>query len=154
MGKHLKRLLAVFCALVTAVSICIMPASAVTSAEFSANRYCEVNISQKLLDKKGTQYASVKVKTYSRGGQFNNSAKIVVTLKDNKNRVIWKGQMRGGDTLKLGDDHKVYRIYVSPYNEPAKNNIWSKTITGGSNFENLGKCYKWVVTDAKNCSTK
>ena len=68
MGKHLKRLLAVFCALVTAVSICIMPASAVTSAEFSANRYCEVNISQKLLDKKGTQYASVKVKTYSRGG--------------------------------------------------------------------------------------
>ena len=62
--------------------------------------------------------------------------------------------MRGGDTLKLGDDHKVYRIYVSPYNEPAKNNIWSKTITGGSNFENLGKCYKWVVTDAKICSTK
>lgn len=155
MRKYSKRIVALLMALVMAVSLCTIPAFAATSAKFDSNSYCEVKISNKLLNKKGKQYATVKLKTYDRWpGWWNNGAKVTVTMKDTKGRIIWKGQMKGGDTLKLGDDHAVYRLYFSAYKEPVKNNIWSKTFTGGNNFTNTGKCYKWTVSNAKDCTIK
>lgn len=152
MRKMVKRITIFALTLVMALSCFVLPANAATSAKFGTNSYCTVRISQSLLNKKGKQNATVKLYTYSMGGSVNSGGKVIVTLRDENGKLIWSGQKKGGDTLYLGDDHQVYRIYVSVYNEPVKNNILSKTITGGNNFTNSGKCYKWQICKANNCS--
>lgn len=64
---------------------------------------------------------------------------------DSRYICSWIG--KGGDTPKLGDDHSVYRIYVSYYDNPGNN-----FISQGNNFTNLGASYKWTISNAKNCS--
>ena len=80
-------------------------------------------------------------------GWYNTSAKVRITLRDGNGKYICSWIGKGGDTLKLGDDHSVYRIYVSYYDNPGNN-----FISQGNNFTNLGASYKWKISNAKNCS--
>lgn len=116
--------------LVLAASI---TAHAATSAKTQSSAYCTVKISQSLLNKKGKQYAKVKIKTYDMTGWYNTGAKVRITLRDGNGRYICSWIGKGGDTLKLGDDHSIYRIYVSYYDNPGNN-----FISQGNNFTNLG----------------
>lgn len=154
MKKISKKLLSCALAVLCILSCFIMPASAATSAQFGSSSYCQVTIADSLIKKSGKQYATVKLSTYSMGGKFNSGGKVVVTLKDEKNRVIWSGMKKGGDTLKLGDDHRVYRIYVKVYYEPATGGIFRRTFINGNNFTNSGKCNTWKITNPKNCTIK
>ena len=136
--------LVVLFSFVPAVSI---TAHAATSAKTESSAYCTVKISQSLLSKKGKQYATVKIKTYDMTGWCNTGAKVKITLRDGNGKYICSWIGKGGDTLKLGDDHSAYRIYVSYYDNPGNN-----FISQGSNFTNMGASYKWTVSDAQNCS--
>ena len=124
-----------------------LAASAETSGDTGSATYCTVKIDNSLIKKKGTQYAKVKIKTYDMLGWYNTGAKVQITLKDENDNFICSWVGKGGDTLKLGDDHSVYRVYVDYYDNPG-NNFISK----GNNFTNLGSSCKWEITNAKDCS--
>ena len=129
-------------------------AEAATRASFSdTNAYCNVKINDSLISKKGRQYATVKLKVFSilNGGGIglSNHAKVQIRMTDEYGNHIWSGIKSGGTTLKLGDDHRVYRIYVKPYYEGGNN---PDIIQQGINFNNAGKCVTWEFTNAKGCS--
>lgn len=123
-----------------------LTAHAATSAKTNSSAYCTVRISQTLINKRGKQYATVKIKTYDMTGWYNTGAKVRITLRDGSGKYICSWIGKGGDTLKLGDDHSTYRIYVSYYDNPGNN-----FISQGNNFTNLGASYKWKISNAKNC---
>lgn len=120
---------------------------AATSARTSSSSYCTVKISQSLINKRGRQYANVKIKTYDMSGWYNTGAKVRITLRDGNGNYICSWVGKGGDTLKLGDAHHVYRIYVSYYDNPGNN-----FISQGNSFTNTGASYQWKISNAKNCS--
>ena len=123
--------------------------SAATSARFNSNSYCTVKISQSLLNSKRYKTATVKITTYN--GR-KTSGKINVKLTDGYGNYIGTYTKNSGDTIKLGNDHSSYRIYLSAYQKPVTGGIISRTGSSGWNFENLGKCYTWKVSNNKNCS--
>jgi len=145
-----KRILTIVLALVMAFAMIpatSLTASAATSAKTSSSSYCTVKISQSLINKKGKQYATVKFKTYDMAGWWNTGAKVRITLRDGNGRYVTSWIAKGGDTFKLGDDHRTYRIYVSYYDNPGRG-----IISQGNNFTNLGSAYKWKISNAKNCT--
>lgn len=145
-----KRLLSIVLSVVMMLSIIpatSLTASAATNGRTGSSTYCTVKISQKLLNKKGTQYAKVKIKTYDMTGWWNTGAKVRITLRDGSGRYICSWIGKGGDTLKLGDDHTTYRIYVDYY-ESSKKGV----IAQGNNFTNIGSSYKWKISNASNCT--
>lgn len=148
-----KRILTIVLSLVMVFSMvpaASMTASAATSAKTSSSSsYCTVNISQSLINRKGKQYATVKFKTYDMTGWWNTGAKVRITLRDGNGRYITSWIAKGGDTFKLGDDHRTYRIYVSYYDNPENN-----FISQGNNFTNMGSAYKWTITNPKNCTIR
>ncbi len=148
----MKKLFALLMAVMLFSSVFALPAMAVTQSQFNNGDYCEVRIDQKLLNKRGKQYAKVKLQTYnsSNATGWKTSGKVVVTMRDENGNYIWSGTKKGGDTLKLGDDHSVYRIYVSVYEEPVKGIFGF--IAQGNNFKNRGKCVSWKFLNEKNCS--
>ncbi|MBP3447469.1 MAG: hypothetical protein J6K51_00420 [Clostridia bacterium] len=128
-------------------------AFAATSASFDSNRYCTVTISQKLMQNLRYKTATVKINTYDLTGK-KTSGKVNVKLTDGKGNYIGTYTKKSGDTIKLGNDHSSYRIYISVYKEPVTGGIIARTIKGGNNFTNLGKCATWKITNNKNCSIK
>ena len=112
-----------------------------------------MEVNQSLINKRGRQYATVKLSTYDLLG-WSSGAKVVVTLTDYSGNVIWSGVKKATCTLKLGDDHTIYRIYVQPYQEVSSGNIFKRTIIDGNNFENQGKCVTWKVSNNKNCTIR
>lgn len=149
-----KKIITIMLTFVMAFSMLFatsITASAATTGKTGSSTYCTVRINQSLINKRGKQYAKVTLKTYSMGGWFNTGAKVRFTLKDVNGRYITSWIGKGGDTLKLGDDHRIYRIYVSYYNEPAKGGIFSRSITSGNNFINTGKACTWKASNAKDC---
>ncbi len=81
-------------------------------------------------------------------GWYNTGAKVRITLRrDGNGNYICSWVGKGGDTLKLGDAHHVYRIYVSYYDNPGNN-----FISQGNSFTNTGASYQWKISNAKNCS--
>ena len=105
---------------------------------------CMVKIDSSLINKSGKQNATVKLKTYNSVNNKSTNGKVVVTLKDTAGNTIWSGVKSGGDTIKLGDDYPVYKIYVTSYDSG------SGVIADGNDFINLGKTGKWGITDVKN----
>ncbi|MDO4732422.1 MAG: hypothetical protein Q4B50_02755 [Bacillota bacterium] len=61
----------------------------------------------------------VRIKTYNSGFRFGYTLRNNVRMTDAKGRVIWQEKgaiaMNGSRTFYLGNDHPVYRIYVSSY---------------------------------------
>ncbi len=135
--------------LMSAFTFFSVPSSAQTSGSVNSSAYCTVRISSKLLNKRGKQYAKVKVNTSSLFGR-KTSAKIRITLRDNRGRYITSWVTQSGTTIKLGDDHPVYRIYVESYDAPAKG-FWG-FITSADNFLNAGAAANWSVTSPKDCT--
>lgn len=140
--KKIVSLLLAFALLLSAVSLFSVPVSAATSGRRDSYTYCYVKISDSLLSKSGTQYATVKIKTYDGWPSlWNTGAYVTVTLRDgDTGAYICSFVTKGGDKINLGDDHRSYRIYIGAYD-------------GGSNsFSNLGHSVKWKVTNPKDCT--
>ena len=118
-------------------------AEATTKANFSnTNAFCTVRISDALMNKRGYHCATVKLVTRSFPGVPTNG-KVEIIMRDENGNHIWSGTKNGGVTLKLGNDHRVYRIYVRAYDY------------GNDTVNSLGsgsKCHTWEFTNAKNCS--
>ena len=154
--NQMKRIVSLLLALVltlSAIPFFATEADAATSGARDSSTYCYVKINNSLITKKGTQYATVKLNTYDGTGWYNTKAYVRVTLRDGRTDAhICTWVARGGDTLKLGDDHSSYKIFVSAYEEPVSGGIISRTIKGGNNFSNLGNSVKWSVQNPKNCS--
>lgn len=116
---------------------------ATTKANFNnTNAFCTVRISDALMNKRGYHYATVKLVTRSFPGVPTNG-KVQITMTDENGNHIWSGIKTGGVTLRLGNDHSVYRIYVREYDYGKET---AKSLGNGS------KCYTWEFTNAKNCS--
>jgi len=149
MKKRILTIALTLMMLLSVIPVASLTASAATSAKTSSSSYCTVNISQSLINKPGTQYATVKLKTYDMTGWWNTGAKVRVTLRDANGRYITSWIAKGGDTFRLGDNYRTYRIYISYYDNPGSN-----AISRANNFTNMGSSYKWTITNAKNCTIR
>lgn len=149
--KKIKRISAILLILIMSLASQVFGA---TSASFNSNSYCAVTISQKLMNSKKYKTATVKITTYGGLGNRKTSGKINVKLTDGKGNYIGTYKKKSGDTIKLGNDHSSYRIYITPYNEPVTGGIFSQSIKSANNFDNLGKCVTWKVSNNKNCSIR
>ena len=123
-------------------------AEAVTKASFDdTNGFCTVSISDALINKRGYQYATVKLKTYDVLG-WSSNGKMDIIMTDENGNHIWSGVKTSGVTLKLGDDHRVYRIYVRAHMDGGDN---PNTFQKANNWTNKGGLVTWEFTNAKNC---
>lgn len=148
--NKMSKLVAVLLVFVFAISFSTQIMAA-TSASFESNDYCTVKISQSLMNSKKYKTATVKITTYDQIG-WKSNGKINVKLTDGNGNYIGTYQKKSGDTIKLGNDHSSYRIYISKYEEPV-NGFWA-FIKSGNNFTNSGKCVSWKVSNNKNCTIK
>lgn len=149
-----KKILSMLLTLIMVFSLipaATFSSSAATSGRTGSSTYCTVKINQSLINKRGKQYAKVKIKTYDLSGWYNTGAKVRITLRDGNGRYICSWVGKGGDTLNLGDDHSTYRIYVDYYEKSSNGGFWS-WITSGGNFNNKGGSYKWGISNAKSCT--
>lgn len=153
MKKKITTLMLVLAIMLSYVSSATLNVEAATTALVGSSSYCRVDIHHSLITKKGKQYAKVKLNTYDMTGWYNTSGKVRVTLYDGySNKFICSFTTKGGTTLKLGDDHRSYKIYVDSYNTPVTGGIISRTIKSGNNFTNSGACYKWRILNPSNCT--
>lgn len=137
-----------FAAMVAVTFFCAAPAEAVRQSSFDyPNNFCTVTISDQLLNKRGKQYAKVTLLVKDIGGRKNNG-KVDIIMTDEHGRPIWSGVKNGGVTLNLGDDHRIYRIYVRKHYDGGDN---PNFIQQGNNFTNRGKCVTWEFVNEKNC---
>ena len=88
--------------------------------------------------------ASVKIYSYDMSGH-KTSGKMHVTLRSNTGSWIWEGDISSGDSLKLGNDHSQYRVYI------AKKQYPNTVIGNGDDFINVGKCYSFAIECKTNC---
>lgn len=147
MKKRITSAVLTLLLVISLFSAISLPASAATSGETGSSSYCTVRINQSLINKRGRQYATVKIKTCDMLGWYNTGAKVRITLTDGNGNYICSWIGKGGNTLKLGNDHSVYRIYVDCCDNPGNN-----FISRGNNFTNLGASCKWSISNAKNCT--
>ena len=144
LGKLFKKTV---CLMVAGMFLCISSGvEAATSGKVGSSAYCTVKINQSLIKKKGKQYATVKLVTQGNLFTMNTGARVKLTLRDGNGRYITSWVGKGGNTLKLGDDHSVYRIYVDYYDKPGG------MFTQANNWTNRGKADKWLIKNPKNCT--
>ena len=117
-------------------------AEADTKGSFgNEGQFCTATINQDLWDQRNKKYkcAYVNLNIYQMGGKVNNWRKIEITMRDENNNIIWQGIHIGGK-LKLGNDHRVYKIYVRDHKRP-------------SNFApGSVDCQNWEITAISGCS--
>ena len=113
-----------------------------TSGSFgngTEGQFCTATIDQSLMNQRSRKYAYVKLNIYKIDGKLNNWRNVEITMRDENNNVIWQGIHSGGK-LKLGNDHRVYRIYVRDHKA-------SKTFAPGN-----VDCQRWSIEVISGCS--
>ena len=105
---------------------------------YTAKGYTTVFLSENSGD------AKIKIHTYNQSGK-ETSGEVHIILKDVNGRKISEFDAKSGDTLKLGDDHGIYRVYISKKRYP---NSFSGQV---SDMNNTPKCYHWAIECTKNC---
>jgi hypothetical protein len=154
MKKRFVRVFAVLFVVVTVMTSFGITASAASTSSVKnvGSGYVTVKISQSLLNKKGLQYAKVQLQALKSNGKADYDSWVHVTLRDNKGKWICEfNQHTGANSvvdLKLGDDHSVYRIYVTKYEYRSGN--WK---TAADDFIRLGKTpARWKINNPRDCS--
>ncbi|HAX84339.1 MAG TPA: hypothetical protein DCY15_07835 [Ruminococcaceae bacterium] len=87
--------------------------------------------------------ASIKIYTYDAMG-WKSNGQMHITLRSASGAWLWEGDIKSGDTLKLGSNYLEYRVYIAKKKYP-------NTIMGNSSdFNNIGACQKWAINCSKN----
>jgi hypothetical protein len=140
--RKFNRIIALILVTLTLVAALAASAFAAESAkrEFSDGASVTVNLEY---GKKGLQNGKVKIQTYDILG-FKSSAKVHVMFLDLDGNWVCEFDAKSGDTLKLGNDHEGYQIFLTP----------RSGLSQPANFINVGKCVSWSVTAKSNCSVE
>lgn len=100
--------------------------------------------------------AYVRIYTYNRKGK-KTKGEMHIVLRDEKGNWVWEGDIKSGAKLKLGNDHKAYRIYITKkeYDTTVGNLSISQIKKAGDNFvkigENADNCHYWAINAKTNC---
>ncbi len=93
-----------------------------------------------LTSKKGKlQNGKIKVYAYDKLG-YKTNAKLHIVLRTTSGKWICEFNTTSGSTLKLGNDHYAYRVYISP----------QKLSNSANDFLNMGKCVYWGIQCTSN----
>jgi len=88
----------------------------------------------------GTKTAYLKVYAYNSNGKtVTRNDSIVVTLKDTNGKTISQFNSKNNSKIKLGNDHNVYRVYIS-----GSTFNWAETKSR--------KVTKWTLKTDSNCT--
>lgn len=138
--NHCNKTLAFLLAAVLIAATLIVPGkfvSAQTKGNVMFNKSsCTVRLSDKIMNKRGRQYATVTLDVRNSPFNWKTKHKVTVTMKDERGRLIWKGITSGKQKLKLGNDHRTYVITVTP------------------NSSNANQGDKWEFNSPKNCTIR
>ena len=143
----IKRVLVAIVALMTAFTVwnaTQIDAQAATwktgcfDTGYTAKGYTTVRLSK---NKKGKlQSGKIKIYTYNSLTGWKTSGKIHVTLRDTNGRWICEFDTTSGATLKLGNDHAAYRVYIAK----------KKMKNSADDFINVGNCGYWAIQCTSN----
>lgn len=131
--NKMRTLFAVLCTIIITFTAVFAPAGEVyaKTKDYVGSGYCTVLLKDSLYKKRGLQYGKVKLKISP-----NQTVKVV--MYDLNNRFICSFKTKNA-TLKLGDDHNGYKIYVkddgSPYRPKKVGAKWA--ITKSSNIKSI-----------------
>lgn len=142
----MKKLIKLFAAALMVMTLAVttlVPGFAATKGDIGSSTECYIQIDNKLIQKKGKQYATVKIKTYQ-GFIIPKKAPVQIELLDGKTRkhiITWRA--KGGDKISLGDDHRSYILRVK-----------SIPIQKNTDICDSMKASTWKITSAKDCTIK
>ncbi len=74
-------------------------------------------------------------------GTGETSAKLKITFRDTSGRWICQFNAKSKEKLKLGNDHRAYRVYIA----------CRQDLGSAANWTNMGKCTHWGVEAVSNC---
>ena len=103
---------------------------------YTAKGYTTVYLNTK---KGKLQNGKIKVYAYDLLGCKTN-AKLHIVLRTTSGKWICEFNTTSGSTLKLGNDHYAYRVYISP----------QKIKNSADDFLNCGKCVYWAIQCTSN----
>ena len=109
MLNFFKKAIAVIATSAVLFGFGINTSEAATSGSIG-NGECTARISQSLLNQRSYKTATVRLNLKAYGRNASNAV-VYVVMRDERGNVIWEGNHSGG-TLKLGNDHAVYRISI------------------------------------------
>lgn len=136
----MKKALALLLIFVLVFSICSTVALAASSGTVYAGKYgnsCNITLNSRNKD----AYVTFRYTNYYAGiwGYPKNQAKI--HMYDNNGRYITSWTARNGDRLRLGRDHKGYKLYVTAYTGTyAGIRFYNNTAVGKFNFVSGSNC--------------
>ena len=106
----------------------------------------------------GTKSANLTVYAYNAyGNKVSRNDSIVVTLKDTNGNLISQFKSKNNSKIKLGNDHNVYRVYItgSQFNwseyKSRKVTKWTLKTDSNSTFD-YGYSYQKKLDDAKKAN--
>lgn len=132
MKKVTKTLAAILC--LSIIFSCFAINTFAATSGSMGNNYCTVNLTS-------NKNATVKIKVWGAAPFGSNSTHIVLT--DGNGRWLCEWDLKDcywGKTIKLGSDHKTYRIYCKYYTSNGTHGI--------------GQASKWKVYSPNNCTIK
>lgn len=152
--KSISIVLTIVSMIVIVLSVGCISAQAATEVKTgcfgSGNNYVGTVYLEK--DKKGNlldgkiKICSFAKKAFSNTKGTLNKAKLHVTLRDTNGKWICEFDTTSTSTLKLGNDHKAYKVYVRPVQTNG-----SGIVSTAKDWNNSGACYYWSVDAVKNC---
>ena len=114
--------------------------------ETGSDSYYNVTLNSSIANSIWKRYAKVRLKTRNSVDKRESNARVHVKITDQYNNWLSEFDSKGGETLKLGNDHSGYRIYVSYYKS---NGSWWDAADA---FVDQGGSGEWRAVASSNCT--
>lgn len=133
MLSTLKKAAAMLVTMTMLLTVGVGTSEAATSGSVGKGE-CTARISQNLLNQRSYKTATIRLNLTAFGRNASNAV-VHIVMRDEYGNVIWQGDHSGG-TLKLGNDHAVYRISIyDPESVGALAQEWSISEERGCTIE-------------------
>jgi len=142
----MKKLVSITMVITIILSLFTVTASAATDwLKVGSENYYTVTLNDSVYSSYKTQYAKVKLESRNSISRHVSKARVHVKVTDKNGRWLSEFDTTSGSYLKLYNDNKTYRVYVSYYK--SKGGI----IESGNAFTDNGND-EWRLTSASKCS--
>lgn len=107
--------------------------------------YYKVQLDSSILKSSSKKYASVKIKTRNSNLKKESNTRVHIKITDINGNWLSEFDSKGGAKLNLGNDHSVYRVYLSYYKASGNWVDQANAFIDGGNDQ-------WCLTSASKCS--
>ncbi len=113
--------------------------------DVDSNEYYQIVLDANLMSQSTMKYATAKLCVYNQLG-IKNSGKVHVLITDDNGKWLSEFDTTGNSTLKFGNDHRIYNMYVRYYRYSGNN-----LIEQANAWSNMGSTVTWNLTNNNSC---